>query len=286
MNNTIKQMLEKYDVKNEQDEINAIKEVIQEIVLAGLSRGNFFNEAVFYGGTALRIFYGLNRFSEDLNFALLRPNENFDLTKYFNFIENEVKSYGLNLKISLKEKEKNSNISSAFLKGDTLEHILLFFTDDIKHTNNKLLKDIKIKFEVDINPPMGANYEYKYQLLPAPYEIRLYDKESLFAGKIHAILCRNLNYRTKGRDLYDYIFFLSKDIHVNLDLLKNKLIESNYISKDTNLDINKVKELLIEKFKTINYKDAIEDVKPFIKDISSLNLWNEDFFCKITENIN
>ena len=127
MNSILSYMLAKYDIKNTTDEINAMKEIIQEIVICGLSRGGFFNEAAFYGGTALRIFYGLNRFSEDLDFALLSPNMDFDLSKYFPFIEKEVIAYGLNLNILTKPKTKNSNILSAFLKGDTKEHIFIFF---------------------------------------------------------------------------------------------------------------------------------------------------------------
>ena len=285
MNNILQKMLEKYEINNEQDEINAMKEIIQEIVLSGLSRGLFFDEVAFYGGTALRIFYGLDRFSEDLDFALIKPNTNFDLSKYFVFIENEVKSYGLNLVVNKKEKEKDSNITSAFLKGDTMEHVMLFFTDNNHQTNNKLLKDIKIKFEVDINLPAGANYELKYQLLPSPYQIRLYDLPSLFAGKIHAILCRKWNLRTKGRDLYDYVFFLSLNIKVNIDLVKNKLIESKYIKESDSFNIDILRKLLKEKFKEINYDNAREDVIPFIKNISSLDLWSSDFFINITDKL-
>lgn len=285
MNNILQKMLEKYEINNEQDEINAMKEIIQEIVLSGLSRGRFFDEAAFYGGTALRIFYGLDRFSEDLDFALIKPNINFDLSKYFTFIENEVKSYGLNLVVNKKEKGEYSNITSAFLKGDTMEQVLLFFTDNNHQINNKVLKDIKIKFEVDINPPAGANYELKYQLLPSPYQIRLYDLPSLFAGKIHAILCRKWNLRTKGRDLYDYVFFLSLNTKVNIDLVKNKLIESKYIKESDSFNIDILRELLKEKFKEINYDNAREDVKPFIKNISSLDLWSSDFFISITDKL-
>lgn len=285
MNNILQKMLEKYEINNEQDEINAMKEIIQEIVLSGLSRGRFFDEAAFYGGTALRIFYGLDRFSEDLDFALIKPNINFDLSKYFTFIENEVKSYGLNLVVNKKEKGEYSNITSAFLKGDTMEHVLLFFTDNNHQTNNKVLKDIKIKFEVDINPLAGANYELKYQLLPSPYQIRLYDLPSLFAGKIHAILCRKWNLRTKGRDLYDYVFFLSLNTKVNIDLVKNKLIESKYIKGSDSFNIDILRELLKEKFKEINYDNAREDVKPFIKNISSLDLWSKEFFISITDKL-
>lgn len=284
MNNVLKQMLEKYDIKNIQDETNAMKEIIQEIVICGLSRGGFFDEAAFYGGTALRTFYGLNRFSEDLDFALLKPNKDFDLSKYFSDIEKEVQAYGLNLKVTTKEKTKDSNILSAFLKGDTKEHILIFFSDNNLSSNNSL-KDIKIKFEVDINPPAGAKYEFKYKLLPSPHQVRLYDESSLFAGKIHAILCRNWNFRTKGRDLYDYIFYLAKDISVNLELVKEKLIDSNFISRDEKFDLIILKQMLSKRFSEINYTNAKEDVEPFINDLNSLDLWNDNFFIEITQKL-
>lgn len=285
MNSVLKNMLDKYEIKNSIDETNAMKEIIQEIVICGLSRGGFFNEAAFYGGTALRIFYGLNRFSEDLDFALLKPNKDFDLSKYFPFIEKEVQAYGLNLSITEKEKTKDSNIMSAFLKGDTKEHILMFFPNE-NMQNTTSLKNIKIKFEVDINPPSGAKYDLKYKLLPSPHQVKLYDEASLFAGKIHAILCRNWNYRTKGRDLYDYIFYLSKNISVNLELVKEKLIDSNVLKGNDNFDINVLKEMLTNKFNEINYNDAKEDVIAFIEDKDSLNLWTKEFFIEITKNLN
>ncbi len=285
MNNIIEQMLSKYEIKNLNDEINALKEIIQEIVLAGLSRGGFFNEAAFYGGTALRIFYKLDRFSEDLDFSLLKPNLEFTLEKYFSYIENELQAYGLNLEVSSKTKNITSNITSAFVKGDTLEHILKFFPNDGLNKYSQILKSIKIKFEVDINPPSDALYENVYKLLPSPHEIKLYTKESLFAGKIHAILCRNWQTRTKGRDLYDYIFFLANNISVNIDLVKNKLIASNYINADTDFNIDILKKLLIKKFSEIDYSDAKEDVLPFIKDTTSLNIWSKDFFISITSNL-
>ena len=286
MNSVIEQMITKYEIKNINDEINALKEIIQEIILAGLSRGGFFNEAAFYGGTALRIFYNLDRFSEDLDFALIVPNKNFDLNKYFNYIERELKAYGLNLEINYKEKKIDSNITSAFVKGDTLELILKFFPNEENHAYNHILKNIKIKFDVDINPPSGASYEDKYKLLPSPHQVKLYDKESLFAGKIHAILCRNWSKRTKGRDLYDYVFFIANNISINIELIKNKLIASNYIDIDSKFDIEVLKELLIKKFKEIDYKEAKEDIMPFVKNVDSLDVWNKDFFISITKKLN
>ena len=284
MNSVLQNMLSKYEIKNTEDEINSMKEIIQEIVICGLSRGGFFNEAAFYGGTALRIFYGLNRFSEDLDFALLEPNPKFDLSKYFSFIEKEVQAYGLNLSISEKEKTKDSNIMSAFLKGDTKEHILMFFPNE-NMQNITSLKSIKIKFEVDINPPKGAKYELKYKLLPSPHQVRLYDEGSLFAGKIHAILCRNWNHRTKGRDLYDYIFYLSKNTKVNLELVREKLIDSNVLKRKDLFDIDVLRKMLNKKFEEINYANSKEDVITFIEDKESLNIWSEEFFKEITKNL-
>lgn len=284
MNNVLQNMLKKYDIKNTLDETNAMKEIIQEIVLCGLSRGGFFDEAAFYGGTALRIFYGLNRFSEDLDFALLKPNPEFDLCKYFPYIEKEVKAYGLNLSISEKIKTQESNITSAFLKDDTKEHILMFFpNENIQNTTS--LKSIKIKFEVDINPPAGAKYDLKYKLLPSPHQVKLYDEGSLFAGKIHAILCRNWNYRTKGRDLYDYIFYLSKNTKVNTELIKEKLIDSQVIKREEKFNIDELKDLLNKRFDQIDYKNAKEDIETFIEDKNSLDLWSKEFFKEITTNL-
>lgn len=285
MNKILSEMLEKYEIKTDKDEINALKEIIQELVISGLSKSDFFNRAAFYGGTALRIFYDLDRFSEDLDFALVSPDKNFDLSAYFPFIEKEVSLYGLNLKVDTKIKTKESNISSAFLKGDTMEHILIFFSESNLQNNSKLLRDIKIKFEIDINLPSGAEYEIKYKLLPTPHSVRLYNKESLFAGKIHAILCRNWSHRTKGRDLYDYAFFLSKNIKVNMNLVKSKLIESNVLKEDDNFDINILKNMLNEKFKLIDYDAAKNDVAPFLDDSTKLNIWKVEFFQSITDNL-
>lgn len=285
MNNVIEQMLSKYEIVNTVDEVNALKEIVQEIVLSGLSRGGFFKEASFYGETTLRIFYKLDRFSEDLDFALISPNKDFDLSKYFGYVEKELKAYGLNLEVTSKQKSIESNITSALVKGDTLEHILRFFPNEGNHKYDHVLKNIKIKFEVDIDPPSGATYEEQYKLMPSPHQIKLYDKESLFAGKIHAILCRNWKTRTKGRDLYDYVFFLANEIGVNLELLKNKLLASNYIEDHDKFDMDVLKKLLINKFGEIDYNEAKEDIIPFIKNTNSLEIWSKDFFISITEKL-
>ena len=282
INNVLNEMIKKYNINSIQDETNAIKEIVQEIVLCALSRSGFFNEAAFYGGTALRIFYGLDRFSEDLDFSLLKPDKDFMLDKYFDSIENEMKAYGIDCYISKKEKVENSNIETAFVKGESKTYILNFFGEDAILDNSKLLKDIKVKFEVDVNPAKYANTEVKYKLLPSPHEVRVYDKPSLFAGKIHAILCRNWKSRTKGRDLYDYIFYLSMDTKVNIDNLREKLINSKVLNRTDKFDINILKDMLYKKFDDIDFGNAKDDVRAFIKDTKSLDVWNKEFFKQIT----
>lgn len=285
MQQVLSQMLSKYEINNIEDKKNAIKEVVQEIVLCGLSRGGFFKEAAFYGGTALRIFYNLDRFSEDLDFSLVTQDPNFDLTKYFPYIENETRSLGLDFSVQEKIKSIDSNIKSAFLKGNTKEHIMTFYEngDDTKFISKDEL--IRIKFEVDINPPVGATYETKFGLLPSPYQVKLYDLPSLFAGKIHACLCRNWKSRVKGRDFYDYVFFLSIGAKVNLHNLKAKLVQSKFVDEKYDLTIDNLKSLLNERFDNLNVEQAKQDVLPFVKDKTKLDIWSVEFFKEITKNL-
>lgn len=279
MNTLIQQMLQKYDPKNNEEKRNAIKEIMQEIVLCGLSKAGFFDVDAFYGGTALRIFYDLDRFSENLDFALLTKNPNFNLSTYFPILESTIQSFGLSVSLEIKQKAKESAIQSAFLKGDTIEHFLLFYPNDTIQGINKNEK-IKVKFEVDITSLALATYETKFQLLPIPYSIKLYDEASLFAGKIHAVISR-----VKGRDLYDYIFYLSHNIKFNLPHLREKLIESNYIKDSDSCTLIDVKTMLINRFNEIDYKEAKQDVFSFIKDKNALDIWSKEFFISITNQL-
>lgn len=285
MNRIITEMLDQYHAEGLTDKKNAAKEIMQEIVLCGLSRAGFFKNAAFYGGTALRIFYGLDRFSEDLDFSLMAPNPAFELSSFFPILEKEVASYGLHVKIAEKVKTKESAIQSAFLKGNTKEHMLLFYSADPAFNSIHGDETIKIKFEVDTNPPEGATFEHKYRLLPSPYEITLYDMPSLFAGKAHAVICRAWKNRIKGRDLYDYIFYLSRNASLNVDHLKARLVQSNAWEPTAPFSLEDAKRLLCDRFNTIDYSQAKEDVRPFIKNPSSLDLWSADFFKQITDRL-
>jgi len=179
--NIFDQMLAPYKLQTTNDRTNALHEVMQQITLAGLQRGGFFNKAAFYGGTCLQIFYGLNRFSEDMDFSLLQPDETFRLENYFEAVENEFKALGRDVTIEKKEKKKQTNIESAFLKEDTSVYNLRFTTES----------QIKIKLEVDINPPGGFSTEQKLSLLPFSFMTRCYSLPDLYAEKFHALLFRN-----------------------------------------------------------------------------------------------
>ena len=285
MNASLEQMLQAYSVENLYDRKNAMKEILQEIVLCGLSRAGFFKKAAFYGGTALRIFYGLDRFSEDLDFSLETKNPAFDLSEYFPILEKEVRSFGLNMTVSEKVKANDSHIRSAFLKGNTKEHLLLFYGNEQIAGSVVKTEAVKIKFEVDVDPPKYAAFEHKYRLLPSPYEIKLYDMPSLFAGKIHAVLARAWRNRIKGRDLYDYVFYLSRDAAVNLAHLHERLIDSGYIRKEDTCTLDDIKRMLREHFDTINFSQAKQDVEPFIHNTSALDIWKAEFFKQITEKL-
>lgn len=277
----VSEMLKHYELNSVYDRKNAIKEILQEIVLCGLSRGGFFDKAAFYGGTALRMFYGLDRFSEDLDFSLIRPDENFSLESYFPALKREINSFGFDVSIKEKKKTVTTPVKSAFVKANTREHLLLFFdntTAEISPHNEVM----KIKLELDTNPPDCATFQQEFRLLPAPYEINLYDEPSLFAGKIHAVICRAWKSRVKGRDLYDYAFYISRGSKVNLPHLMARLFQSDVQNVSS---LQEVKKLLSERFSSIDYKQAKEDVIPFIKDTSALTLWSADFFNEITNNL-
>ena len=284
MQTIVSQMLERCRADSLGEERNALKEVVQEVALCGLSRAGFFKSTAFYGGTALRIFYGLDRFSEDLDFSLIAPDPSFDLKAYFPILESEIRATGLNFTVEEKVKSAESNIRSAFLKGNTKEHILSFFQGQDSSALHPG-EIIRIKFEVDIDPPAHAAFESKYRLLPSPYEVRLYDLPSLFAGKIHAVLCRAWKNRVKGRDLYDYVFYLAKGAAVNLKHLKERLVDSGFIGEDFQLDQGSLIGLLNERFASIDYEQAKQDVLPFIKDKSKLNLWSSAFFADISKGL-
>ena len=285
MINVIKQMYEKYNVTNIDKIKLALREISQEITLCGLARSNFFNEVSFYGGTCLRIFYNIGRFSEDLDFTQDMPyNYNLDLSKYKSYIENEFASLGVKAEFAVSEKSNDANIKRGYVRINTRELMEMAGIDNsiINKINHNDI--IKIKLEVDSNPPIFAGFDAKFGLMPSPYAVRMYDAESLFAGKISALLCRNWGSRTKGRDFYDYVFYLKNNIKVNLKCVEARIMHDG-IELDHELTLDELKEMLCKKFDTIDYDNAKMDILPFVYDVKELDVWSAEFFKSITQKL-
>jgi hypothetical protein len=283
MNDAIKGMLANYKCQTPSDYKNALKEIIQEVALLGLSRQGFFRSAAFYGGTALRIAHKLDRFSEDLDFTLLKANKSFKLDPYFKGLEEEFQSYGLRLHAEKIEKENESVVDSAFLKGNTLLHMMM--VEGLENPNSGTNKNevLKIKFEIDTDPPLVAGQsEVRIHNNPIPFEYSILKLSSLYAGKVHALLCRSWNGgRIKGRDFYDFVWYRKKNIELDLPYLEAKLRQSGHYSKIETLTHDAVNNLLKRKFDEVNWEMAKKDVAPFIKDPFALKPWSKDFFVEL-----
>lgn len=286
--NIIEQMLVKYKIETEADLVNALKEVFQEIALLGLYHGGFFNKAAFYGGTALRILYGLNRFSEDLDFTLLEKDDKFNIEQYFPSIKLEFEALGIDIDLKKKVKQNiSSDIESAFLKNGTSIHTLNIKANDLGEILGGVYsgKKLKIKFEVDTNPPLKFKTEAKTLLMPKTFNIISMTKANLYAGKMHAILFRNWKTRVKGRDWYDFEWYVKQNTKLNLEHLQERMYESGDLKRNTILNEAIFKQLMYDKIELLDIKKAIEDVSPFIKDKYVFDFWSKDYFKLLTDKI-
>ena len=284
-------MLEKYDLSNSNSSYDALREILQEIVLLGLYDAGFFKHAAFYGGTALRILHNLPRFSEDLDFSLLESNPTFNLKPYEEAIIQTLQSFGFDVTIEIKEKNTNSAIASAFIKGNAIEHLININAP--KDITKAIHKDqaVKIKLEVDTNPPLDFETSSVILLTPRAFSINAMTLSSLYAGKMHAILCRAWSTRPKGRDWYDLVWYVANNVELDVVHLKSRLsqsckyLEENGITIPDELTQQNLKELLLQRVETLDVAKAKNDVQPFIKDIREIELWSKDFFTAIIENI-
>lgn len=271
MNDIFKQMLNQHNIKDENDKRNALYEVMQQIVLCGLYRGGFFKEAAFYGGTCLRIFHGLKRYSEDMDFSLLKKNPDFHLEDYFPSIIEEAHLLGREVTITKKNKVSFGKVESAFLKDNTDVYNLTFQTE----------KSLKIKIEVDVNPPLEFKTEQKLSLLPFSFSTRCFVLSDLFAGKMHALTFRQWKNRVKGRDWYDFEWYVRNRIPLNFKHLQIRTKEFNGIELTKEQFINLLKERLATT--NINYVKA--DVAPYIIDNKELDIWSNDYFLQLADMI-
>ncbi|MBA6153824.1 nucleotidyl transferase AbiEii/AbiGii toxin family protein [Gelidibacter maritimus] len=279
----IREWIEDYNPQNEEEILSALREIMQEITLAGLSRTDFFEKAAFYEGTALRIFYRLDRYSEDLDFSLLKPNPNFSIEPYFNAIIDEFKSLGLTISIKEKKKTKQTAIDSAFLKAETIwQEIVL--EDIIKETGVRSNKTLKIKIEVDRQPPLDFQTEEKLLLRPFSFYVKCFTKPSLFAGKLHALLFRKWLNRVKGRDWYDLEWYIKKGIPLDVNHFLTRAKDTNDWP-DTTISKEQIIELLDTKIDSVSFSRIKEDVVKFIPNDDVLNIWSPKYFKDLIQKI-
>lgn len=272
----IKDWIEEYQPKTGEDYKQALREIMQQLTLAGLSRGGFFSKAAFYGGTALRIFYGLNRFSEDLDFSLLSRDEDFHLNNYLKAIEDEFLAQGMKVSIKTKEKSVQSDIESAFLKSETLWSELILETV-LPQMGLKESIGLKIKIEVDTKPPLGFETEEKLLLKPSSFYVKCFSIENLFAGKMHALLFRKWGNNVKGRDWFDMEWYIRKGVKLNLEHFKMRAVDSRDWEKETRTE-DEFRELLNQRIETVNFEIAKNDISRFIPDPKVLDIWSENYF--------
>lgn len=270
-NEIFNQMLSGYDITTELQKRNAIFEVNQQVILAGLYNGGFFNEAAFYGGTCLRIFHGLQRFSEDMDFSLLAPNENFDFTQYFQPIIDQFALVGREVEIRKKDKKNFGKVESAFLKDNTDVYDITFQPE----------KSVKIKIEVDTQPPLKFKTEQKLLLLPQSFMTRCFSLPTLFAGKMHALVYRAWKNRVKGRDWYDFEWYVRHNISLDFTHLCKRALQFNQEELDKETFLQKLNERLA----TADINQVKADVLPFVRNPKELDIWSNDYFLQLAKMI-
>jgi predicted nucleotidyltransferase component of viral defense system len=276
----IQDRLDSYDCKSDIEEEHAIREITQEVALAALGRTDFFKDAVFQGGTCLRVFYGLNRFSEDMDFILRQTNREFALQPHLQALSDELKAYGYEIEI-VDRTRAEVVVGKAFIKDDSLGKLL-----QLQYAGRSgPLRKIRVKFEVDTNPPQGSGMEVKYVDFPFVSSVTVQDKPSLFAGKLHALLCREY---VKGRDWYDFLWYTSQHAGINYEFLSSALRQQGpWRDKDIEVGLEWCLENLRAKINSVDWAVAREDVRRFVRvrEQPSVELWTRELFLSQLEKI-
>ena len=271
MSEIFEQMLQQHTIEGDNDRKNALYEVMQQVVLSGLYRGGFFKEAAFYGGTCLRIFHGLRRYSEDMDFSLLKKNSEFTLETYFPAIIEEARLLGRTVTITKKDKRNFGKVESAFLKDNTDVYNLTFQTE----------KTLKIKIEVDTTPPLEFTTEQKLLMQPFSFTTRCFTLPDLYAGKMHALTFRAWKNRIKGRDWYDFEWYVRNRVPLDFEHLKVRTKEFNNIDLTKELFLKLLKERISK-----SDMDAVKaDVITYIIDKRELDIWSNDYFLQLADMI-
>ena len=270
--NVFDEMLASYETGNDNDRLNAVHEVMQQVALGGLYNGGFFNKAAFYGGTCLRIFHGLDRFSEDMDFSLLAAAPAFRLDPYFDAITAEFAALGQSIDITTKEKTAQSTIQSAFLKSDTAQYDIHLGRD----------RKIKIKIEVDTTPPLGFSTEQKLLLQPFSFYTNCFTLPDLYAGKMHALIYRSWKNRVKGRDWYDFEWYMRKNVTMDFKHFCERAYQFGSEAQGS-LTSDRFRAILKDRIRKADIRQVKEDVAPFIKDPGRLHIWSTEYFLQLAD---
>jgi len=285
MHEAISNMLERYECRTRDDYTNALREILQDVALLGLWRSKFFEHAAFYGGTALRLLYGMDRYSEDLDFSLLKTDDAFSLGTYGEALCREVSSFGFDVDFEDQKKARTSAIESAFLKANTYKQLVLIEVTEELLRDLHPAKNLKIRLEVDTDPPGNFETETRYVLQPVPFPVRTYRLPDLFAGKLHAILCRKWKTRVKGRDWYDLVWYIAHHPQVRLAHLESRMRQSGDYTDDEALAPEILQALLRRAVDGLDVEKARREVAPFIRDQRALDLWSQEFFAEVITRI-
>ena len=282
-NSNIKKMIAGYPDANISEKTK-IREILQQTALLGLERHAFFEKAAFYGGTSLRILYGLDRFSEDMDFTLLKPDPKFDFQPFLEGMQKELSSFGFQLEVLQKTKNIQTSVLSAFLKMNTIQ-LYLSIGEENKAKSINHNEKIQIKIEVDTDPPTGFRVESHLVLNPVSFYILTLHKSDLFAGKMHAILYRAWKGRVKGRDWYDLIWYVQNKISLNIHFLEINMKKEGHLPLEEKLDRNRLIHMIHEKIDSINWESAKDDMRTFIADPQRLNIWSPKYFKDLIQHI-
>ena len=283
MNSIVLDMLAKHGKTASTHPELAFREVAQEILLSALAQTDFFNRAAFYGGTCLRIFYGLDRFSEDLDFGITSDDPSFSLADYLPAIDKMFSALGIQMTASIHHKTATTNVESASADGPARDILIELFPENADVVKTVFNQKIRIKFEVAVAYVPGASYEYKTLLLPFYSRVRCFNQESLFAGKLAAVLARNWKYRTKGRDFYDFAFYVARGAKVNFEYLTNQLVHDGYLEAGAKLDMPTLKTLLEERIRRLDVESAKQDASAFAVDLTPLSYWSTEYFLDVVD---
>jgi predicted nucleotidyltransferase component of viral defense system len=285
MHDAIRSMLDRYDLHTRDDYTNALREIIQEIALLGLWRSKFFEHSAFYGGTALRVVYGIDRYSEDLDFSLLKSDDRFSLGVYAGSLQRELNSFGFQVEFEQRQKSHQTQIESAFLKTNTYKQLIVIEASEDLLRDLHPLKNLKIKLEVDTDPPGGFETETRYVLQPIPFSVRIFSLPDLFAGKLHTILCRHWKSRVKGRDWYDLVWYVSNHPEFRLSHLEARMRQSGNYNEEGPLSVEKLRSLLQDAVNKLDVEKARKEVSPFVRDQRTLDVWSTEFFADVVQRV-